>query len=204
VASSVQSNELVSTQNISEESALSFFDLLKKRFGNQPTVQESHVGDDDRRRRSRTEVKPGTKVVIIDDSQTVVAALSRLLRQNNFTTFEAFDAESGLELITQQMPDLVFLDIVLPGMSGFDALRKIRREPSTRNMPVIMISGNEQATEQFYVQRIGANDFMKKPFSRAEVFSRVERVLGISSLELSDDLPDAPISDIPNPNRPQQ
>ena len=53
----------------------------------------------------------------------------------------------------------------------------LRRDSLTRHIPIIMISGNEQATEQFYAQRIGADDFMKKPFSRAEVFVRIERLL---------------------------
>jgi len=72
---------------------------------------------------------------------------------------------------------MIFLDIVLPGMNGFAALRLLRRDEQTRDIPIVMISGNEQATEQFYAQRIGADDFMKKPFSRAEVFARIERLL---------------------------
>jgi len=65
----------------------------------------------------------------------------------------------------------------LPGMNGFAALRLLRRDPITRDVPIIMISGNEQATEQFFGTRIGADDFMKKPFSRFEVFARIERLL---------------------------
>ena len=61
--------------------------------------------------------------------------------------------------------------------SRIQALRILRRDPATRDIPIIMISGNEQATEQFYAQRIGADDFMKKPFSRSEVFVRIERLL---------------------------
>jgi len=61
-------------------------------------------------------------------------------------------------------------------------LRALRRDPRTKGIPVVMISGNEQATEQFYVQRIGADDFMKKPFSRAEVFSRIEILLDAASI----------------------
>jgi twitching motility two-component system response regulator PilH len=75
------------------------------------------------------------------------------------------------------VPHLIFLDIVLPGMNGFNALRVLRRDPLTRHIPIIMISGNEQATEEFYVHRIGADDFMKKPFARAEVFARIERLM---------------------------
>lgn len=172
---------------------MSFLDILKKRFA--ATQAPTNDDADDRRSRTRHEVKPGTRVLIIDDSQTIVAALSRLMRQNNFTTYEAYDAESGLQMIDAELPDLLFLDIVLPGMSGFDALRRLRRDPRTQKLPIIMMSGDEAATAQFYVQRIGANDFMKKPFSRAELFAKVERVMGISALELKDDLPEMQISD---------
>nr|WP_246048567.1 response regulator [Arenimonas terrae] len=131
----------------------------------------------ERRLKPRTNARPGTRMLVIDDSATIVALLSRMLRQNEYHVLEAEDAETGLEIARTQSPELIFLDIVLPGMDGFAALRQLRRDPYTRDIPVIMISGNEQATEQFYVHRIGADDFMKKPFSRAEVFARVERLL---------------------------
>ena len=131
----------------------------------------------ERRLKPRTNARPGTRMLVIDDSATIVALLSRMLRQNDYHVLEAEDAETGLEIARTQSPELIFLDIVLPGMDGFAALRQLRRDPYTRDIPVIMISGNEQATEQFYVHRIGADDFMKKPFSRAEVFARIERLL---------------------------
>lgn len=131
----------------------------------------------ERRAKERRSAAAGTRVLIIDDSATIVALLRRMLRQNELATLEAGDAEAGLEIARNERPDLIFLDIVLPGMNGFAALRALRREPATRDIPVIMISGNEQATEQFYAHRIGADDFMKKPFSRSEVFARIERLL---------------------------
>ena len=131
----------------------------------------------DRRRATRVDAREGLRILIIDDSATVVATLGRMLRQAHYETAGAGDAETGIAFAREERPDLIFLDIVLPGIDGFSALRKLRREPATRDVPIIMISGNAQATEQFYVQRIGADDFMKKPFSRAEVFSRIEPLL---------------------------
>ena len=132
----------------------------------------------DRRKRKRTNAREGTRILVIDDSPTIVAALRKILRSAKYEVIEAGDAETGMEIVRSQTPELVFLDIVLPGMNGFAALRLIRRDPALAGTPVIMISGNEQATEQFYANRIGADDFMKKPFNRYEVFARIEALLG--------------------------
>jgi len=144
------------------------FELFKRLFGG---------GASERREKPRVNAREGTRMLIVDDSPTIVAMLRKFLLQNGYQTIEAGDAEKGIEVARAERPDLIFLDIVLPGMNGFAALRQLRRDPATREIPVIMISGNEQATEQFYAQRIGADDFMKKPFSRAEVFARIERLL---------------------------
>jgi CheY-like chemotaxis protein len=131
----------------------------------------------DRRLKRRRSARTGTRVLLVDDSPTIVALLRKLLQQNGYETLEAGDAETGIQLARDTQPDIIFLDIVLPGMNGFAALRALRRDPLTKVIPIIMISGNVAATEQFYVQRIGADDFMKKPFSRTEVFSRIELLL---------------------------
>jgi CheY-like chemotaxis protein len=149
-----------------------------------PSVATPHNTDSatqaqpDRRQKKRINASPGTRVLMIDDSPTILAMLGRMLRQNEYEVLEAEDAEKGIEIAHAKLPAIIFLDIVLPGMSGFTALRHLRHDPRTKNIPIIMISGNEQATEQFYVQRIGADDFMKKPFSRAELFTRIEKLLG--------------------------
>jgi len=143
------------------------FELFKRLFGS----------SSERREKPRVNAREGTRMLIVDDSPTIVAMLRKFLLQNGYQTLEAGDAEKGVEIASAERPDMIFLDIVLPGMNGFAALRQLRRDPVTREIPIIMISGNEQATEQFYAQRIGADDFMKKPFSRSEVFARIERLL---------------------------
>lgn len=131
----------------------------------------------ERRLRKRKNARQGATALIIDDSPTVVAALRKILRSAGYITQDAGDAEQGLAMLTQTKVDIIFLDIVLPGMNGFSALRAIRKDPATQNIPVIMISGNEHATEQFYANKIGADLFMKKPFSRFEVFAHIEMLL---------------------------
>ncbi|MEC5387900.1 response regulator [Uliginosibacterium sp. H3] len=164
---------------------MSIFKTFKTIFAKsgEPRVEEQEAALDnpgrigDRRSRKRRDAREGTRALIIDDSPTIVAALKRFLRSAGYITLEAGDAEKGIEIARTENPELIFLDIVLPGMNGFAALRMLRRDPATKDVPIIMISGNEQATEQFFGTRIGADDFMKKPFSRFEVFARIERLL---------------------------
>jgi CheY-like chemotaxis protein len=170
-----------------ERAIVGIFDRLRSTFGKtvpEPTQDKITTAAPpvpptaaDRRNPNRRDARKGTRALIIDDSPTIVFALKKILRSSGFETLEALDAEKGVELARAEKPELIFLDIVLPGMNGFAALRLMRRDPITKDIPVIMISSNEKATEQFFGSRIGADDFMKKPFSRFEVFSRIERLL---------------------------
>ena len=164
---------------------MGIFDKFRSTFG-YAEIESSADADSilpakgERRRKKRLNARDDTRALIIDDSPTVVFALKKILRSAGFITFEALDAEAGIDLARSEVPDLIFLDIILPGINGFAALRTLRRDPLTAEIPVIMISGNEQATELFFGSRIGADDFMKKPFSRFEVFARIERLLDVN------------------------
>ena len=78
----------------------------------------------------------------------------------------------------------------MPGMNGFAVLRALRRDPQTHDIPIVMISGNLQATEQFYVQRFGADDFMKKPFGRSEIFVRIQHLTKSGRLVIRERAPE--------------
>src|SRR5690606_38567225 len=145
-----------------------FRNLFRTEVRKQPT---------DRRQEPRVDAREGLRILVVDDSPTVVAVLGRMLTPARYEPYAVDSGEAALESLNERIPDLVFLDIVLPGMSGFAVLRALRRDPRTANVPVIMISGNLKATEEFYGQRIGADDFMKKPFGRSEVFSRIQRLV---------------------------
>lgn len=157
---------------------MGFFDKIRSTLSSSQTESISNeVKQTDRRRSNRVNARPGTKMLVIDDSKTVCVLLKKMLVQNQYEVAIALDAESGLKLAKQHRPDLIFLDIVLPGINGFQALRELRKDPITKDIPVIMISGNVIATEKYYAERIGADDFMKKPFSRYEVFHRIENFI---------------------------
>lgn len=171
----------VPRQSVIEREIVGIFDKVRSFFGAaaaEPVVEAPPPKVvNERRKRRRQNARDDTRALIVDDSRTVVFALKKILRSAGFITFEALDAETAVELARTEKPDLIFLDIILPGVNGFAVLRTLRRDPETRHIPIIMISGNEQATELFFGSRIGADDFMKKPFSRFEVFARIERLL---------------------------
>ena len=164
------------------------FELIKRLFGGE---------HGERRAVPRSGEPKEACILVVDDSATIRAVLGKMLAQNGHVVLKAADGESALEIARTERPDLVFLDIVMPGMSGFAVLRALRHDLLTRDIPIVMISGNLQATEQFYVQRFGADDFMKKPFGRSEVFARIEHLtrrgrLGVRQRTAEESLPTEP------------
>jgi twitching motility two-component system response regulator PilH len=158
-----------------------------------PSVQNevSPTVSADRRRKSRCNHK-GRRILIVDDSATVVASLGKLLRSAGCVVRAASDAETGLDIARRKPLDLIFLDIILPGINGFSALRHIRHDPRLRHMPVIIISSNEQMSS-FRANRIGATDFMMKPFSRFEVFDHLEMLVAEEKLPKLDAVSDVAV-----------
>ena len=119
----------------------------------------------------------GARMLVVDDSPTLCAVLGKMLGLEGYAVSRASDGNSAIELARSAQPALIFLDIVMPGMNGFAVLRALRQDPLTRHIPIVMISGNQQATEQFYVQRFGADDFMRKPFGSEEVCQRIGQLV---------------------------
>lgn len=144
----------------------------------------------------------GARVMVVDDSATIRAVLGRMLEVDGYQVTRAADGESALEMVRVEPPSLIFLDIVLPGINGFSVLRTLRHDPLTRHIPIVMISGNQQATEQFYVQRFGADDFISKPFGQADVARSIDGLVRLGRLparEAGVVIPlSAPVEEIPS------
>ena len=156
-----------------------------------------HIEDqlEERRLRPRVNPREGTRILVIDDSPTILTAMKRFLESAHCVFLGALDAKMGMEVALTQKPDMIFLDIVMPGINGFAALRALRKNSRTRETPIIMMSGNEQAKAQFFGAHIGADDFMKKPFSRFEVFARIARLLDTDRVPRRPSASGAPVQD---------
>ena len=140
-----------------------------------------HNTTKDRRQRPRIRPPEDTTVLIVDDSKTAVFMLKQILNQGGYKTIDADSGENGIDLARQNHPNLILMDVVMPGMNGFQATREIRKNPGTENIPIIMVSGNQHETDQLWGTRLGANGFIPKPVSRQELFQKVETLLHLNT-----------------------
>lgn len=113
----------------------------------------------------------GKKVLIIEDEQPIVDILKFNLAKEGYDTLEALDGVTGLGLALSEEPDLVLLDVMLPGMDGFEVCRKIRERSA---VPVIMLTAREEEVDKVLGLELGADDYMTKPFSVRELTARVK------------------------------
>ena len=120
----------------------------------------------------------GSRIVqIIEDEPLHADLLDRALRQAQFATTLAADGESGWRDAQRLLPSLILLDLMLPGLSGHEVCRLVRRTPSTRHIPIIMLTAVGTEADRIAGLEMGADDYVVKPFSPREVVSRVQTVL---------------------------
>lgn len=114
----------------------------------------------------------GKKVLIVDDEKAIVEILQYNLEKNEFETLVAYDGNEALELARKEDPDIILLDIMLPGMDGFGVCKALREEGN--NVPIIMLTAREDETDKVFGLEIGADDYITKPFSMRELLARVK------------------------------
>lgn len=111
------------------------------------------------------------KILIVDDERSIVDILKYNLEKNGIDSLCAYDGIEGLRLAREADPDVILLDIMLPGMDGFEVCRTLRGEGN--NVPIIMITAREEETDKVFGLELGADDYITKPFSMREVVARV-------------------------------
>ena len=114
----------------------------------------------------------GKTVLIVEDEQNIVDILAFNLSREGYDTMEAYDGVTGLQLALEHNPDLILLDLMLPGMNGFEVCRRIRETGST--IPVLMLTAREEEADKVMGLELGADDYITKPFSMRELLARVK------------------------------
>lgn len=116
-------------------------------------------------------------IVIVDDSPTDVQIFTRILEKAGHKVSSASDAETGIALIKRERPDLVLMDIIMPGSNGFQATRTLSRDTDTASIPVIIVTTKSMQTDRVWGMRQGAKDFLTKPVSDRELLDRIKPFL---------------------------
>lgn len=113
------------------------------------------------------------KILIVDDSRTELYFLSDLLHKNGYVVATAENGEQAMAALAADRPDLVLMDIVMPGQNGFQLTRQITRNPAYNTLPIIICTSKNQETDKLWAMRQGARDYVTKPVDPHDLLSKI-------------------------------
>ncbi|WHZ10558.1 MAG: twitching motility protein PilH [Burkholderiaceae bacterium] len=117
---------------------------------------------------------PVQKVLVVDDSKTELLALTQLLQKNGLSVKTAENADEAMRRLDQEKPDLILMDVVMPGQNGFQLTRTISRNPLYADVPIIMCTSKNQETDRVWGMRQGARDYITKPVDAGELIAKIK------------------------------
>lgn len=118
------------------------------------------------------------RILIVDDSPTEMHVLKTMLEKNGHQTLGANNAEEGIAKSKSEKPDLILMDVVMPGTNGFQATRQITKDPETASIPVIIVTTKDQETDKVWGLRQGAKDYLTKPVDESALIVKVKAAMG--------------------------
>lgn len=116
----------------------------------------------------------GRTVLVVDDSPTDLHLLNSCLEKAGFRILNASSGEEAIQKAGSEHPDLILMDVVMPGMNGFQATRSLSRNPETRDIPVIVVTSKSQETDKIWAMRQGARDFVSKPVDEKYLINMIK------------------------------
>ncbi len=119
-----------------------------------------------------------TRVLIVDDSPTETHVLRGMLEKHGYDVSVAENGEDGIRLAKSESPDIILMDIVMPGVNGFQATRKLSKDPATGSIPIVIISTKDQDTDRIWGMRQGAKDYITKPVTEQGLIEKIKGALG--------------------------
>ncbi|MDH7451638.1 twitching motility response regulator PilH [Luteimonas composti] len=121
------------------------------------------------------------RILIVDDSPSQLMGIRRIVEKLGHEAVTAEDGAAGVRAAKEYLPDLVLMDVVMPNLNGFQATRTIKRDPATSHIPVILVTTKDQETDRIWGIRQGAQGYLTKPFSEAELTEAIVSTIGHGS-----------------------
>ena len=115
------------------------------------------------------------KILVVDDSDTERALMTTSLQRDGYTVITANNGEDALAQLEQQTPDLMLLDVVMPGINGYQLCRSLRRNPRFAKLPIVLVTSKDQDTDRAWGLKQGATEYITKPFSPTDLLATVRR-----------------------------
>ncbi|MEC7121268.1 MAG: twitching motility response regulator PilH [Pseudomonadota bacterium] len=119
------------------------------------------------------------RILVVDDSPTETFRFREILQRNGHQVLEATNGADGVALARAELPDLVLMDVVMPGMNGFQATRQLTRGTETSKIPVVIVSTKDQETDRVWGRRQGARDYLTKPIDEAALMRVISQLLAV-------------------------
>lgn len=126
---------------------------------------------------------PKRRILVVDDSAVLAEAVKAKLETGNFEVEMAFSGEEALETISREIPDLLILDVYMPGIDGFEVCRQLRQKVETRALPIVLLSSRGNIKEKLEGFRAGADDYLVKEFDLLDLPYRINLVFRLRGLE---------------------
>ena len=121
------------------------------------------------------------RILVVDDEVYIVHILDFSLGMEGYEVVTALDGEQALEKVAQQKPDLIVLDIMMPKLDGYETCKRLKADPETKDVPVILLSAKGRNVDQKVGFEVGADDYITKPFSPRKLVERINAILGQTS-----------------------
>ncbi len=115
------------------------------------------------------------RILIVDDSPSQLMGIRRIVEKLGHEALTAEDGAAGVEVAKREIPDLILMDVVMPNLNGFQATRTISREPTTKHIPIVLVTTKDQDTDRVWGMRQGAKAYLTKPFSETELSDTITK-----------------------------
>ena len=115
-----------------------------------------------------------SKVLVVDDSDVELSKIKKIITDAGFNVCTANNGKEAIDIAKAEQPDVIFMDILMPEMTGFEATRKLSNDSQTRSIPIIFVSSKDKETDKLWAEMQGGSGYVTKPYSREKIIEQIE------------------------------